>query len=197
MSENKGRENPDREQIYQFMHDLLTEVDRAAVIIGVAKIERALYHLLRRKLVPVPSGRDDLLDPEQAVGSFGSQIKLAYRIGLIDARLARALDLARKIRNDFAHESVDASLQDGRNRDRVHELAADYRGEPIFERIVSEIAGHAPGASGEFRAVVSSLAVTMITILEFVEPLRTSNAIPLPNEKGLHPGDKAPRTGGD
>ena len=47
---------------------------------------------------------------------------MAYRLNLIDLEMRTALDLVRKVRNDFAHSIETATLSDAPHKDRVRDL---------------------------------------------------------------------------
>ncbi|MGD1083654.1 MAG: hypothetical protein ABSA47_02760 [Verrucomicrobiota bacterium] len=111
-----------------FLDEFARETDRAAVVLGAAKLDLQLYHLLQKVLLPNPCGTDELLDGDAPLGTFSSRINLCYRLGLIDGVLARALHLIRKIRNSFAHEISGNDLGLGGHRDRVKELIAPLCG---------------------------------------------------------------------
>lgn len=116
----------DKEAFEEFVREFKNESDRAAVILGAAKLDLLLYQLIEKYLLPSPTGKDNLLDSESALGTFSARINAAYRLGLIDADFARALHLIRKTRNAFAHEVAGCTLQSGAHRDRVREITAPF-----------------------------------------------------------------------
>lgn len=112
--------------------ELAGESDRAAVLVSVAMLDEALRDLLIRKLAPNPSSIDTLFDgPSAPISSFSAKIDLAYRVGVVSARLCRDLHLFRKIRNDFAHRPAACRLDDQEVSARIEELT---RSHGIFER---------------------------------------------------------------
>ena len=114
----------DTTALLAFVDEYVKESDRAAVILIGAKLDQVLLQILKSFLTPLPGTQDNLLDTEQAIGTFSARINLVFRLGLIDAPFARALHLFRKIRNDFAHETHGASLEHSPHVDRIHELVA-------------------------------------------------------------------------
>jgi hypothetical protein len=88
-----------------FFDEFKNETDRAAVIVGAAKLDYLLYQILGRYLLPITGTKDDeLLEGDSPLSTFSSRINLCHRLGLIDTQFARSLHLVRKIRNTFAHE---------------------------------------------------------------------------------------------
>ncbi len=148
-------------QFNQWHAEFSKESDRAAVILGAAKLDLGLRDLLARKLLPNPSGQDELLDTDKPISSFSARINLAYRLGLIDKQFANWLHLIRRIRNDFAHEAVGADLGSGSHRDRVKELVSPFRKKKQFEELASKYPSKLPQASKYFRAVLSVLIVRL------------------------------------
>jgi len=78
------------------------------VLVGVARVDAVLEHLLQALMAPVPSRRDGLFLPDRPLGSLGAKVVLACRMGLIDAPVERALSALRKLRNAFAHSAESA-----------------------------------------------------------------------------------------
>jgi hypothetical protein len=122
-----------KEEHAAFQAEFGKESDRAAVILASAKVDELLRLAIVKRLLPSPTERDHMLEPEGPIGSSGARINLSYRLGLIDAAFARALHLLRRIRNDFAHESAGGRLDSGPHADRVRELALPWR--TILEQV--------------------------------------------------------------
>ena len=115
-----------------FAAELSVENDRSAVILGAARLDIGLRHLLEHVLAPNTSTRDELLDNDGPLSSFSARIQMSFRLGLITADFVRALNLVRKIRNDFAHEASGASLTSGAHHDRVRELSRPFIRQPGY-----------------------------------------------------------------
>jgi hypothetical protein len=69
-----------------------------------------------------PGGSDGLFDPERPLGKFASKIALAHRPGLVDHDVELALQLVRRIRNEFAHSVGSSSLSEAAHASRTREL---------------------------------------------------------------------------
>jgi len=83
-----------------------------AVLVGVSRVDASLERLLLAVLLPSPSGRDALFQPDRPLGSFGAKISLVHRLGLIDRPVERSLHTLRRVRNAFAHSTESAALAD-------------------------------------------------------------------------------------
>jgi hypothetical protein len=69
---------------------MLEERGRGAVLVGVARVDTALEHLLQAVMTPPPAKGDGLFLPDRPLGSLGAKAALASRLGLIDAPVAQA-----------------------------------------------------------------------------------------------------------
>lgn len=159
------------EEFRAFASEFLNETDRAAVILGAAKLDILLYQVLQKYLVPNTSGSDDLLDGDSPLGTFSARITVVYRLGLISKEFARSLHLVRRIRNSFAHELSGISLNSGSHRDRVKELVGPFRVLKGFQDFVDSYFREKPGPSGEFRAVVATLSLRLDGLFDSLIPV--------------------------
>ena len=141
-SERENKMSPSAEatveEATEFVHGLANESDRSAVILGAARLDLALERLLKQVMHHHPGGREDnLFDPDRPLGSFSAKIDLSYRLGLIDRVLEHSLQMARRLRNVFAHSADKAYLADSPYRDRVDELRKDLEQSATWEAIHS------------------------------------------------------------
>lgn len=107
----------------------LRESDRAAAIVAGAMLDEALLAVLRARLVkPISKGKSLVDGPNGPLGTFSARIDAAHQFGLISKHLARDLHIIRKIRNEFAHEPLEATFNTGKIADLVCavEAASDY-----------------------------------------------------------------------
>lgn len=104
--------------------DMLShESERGCVIVGAALLDEALEQILKIRLVPSPEKRDKLFNGAYApLGSFSAKIDFAYRVGIIGLNRRSILHLIRKLRNDFAHSTLQLSFDSQQVRNRVKEL---------------------------------------------------------------------------
>lgn len=117
----------------EFMTTFVDQPDHVAVILATSKMDEQLKHIIRLRLIPCSTGKDELLDSGQGLGTFSNRIDLSFRLGLIDSSLAGSLHILRKIRNDFAHAYEGQALDKPPHKNRVEELENRGRSEPSFE----------------------------------------------------------------
>ncbi len=110
-------------QLLEFFVTLGMEGERSSVVLGAERINVALEVLVKGSLHPSSNKTDTLFTSEGALASFSKKIEMAYRLGLIDLPFKQALDLVRKLRNDFAHAIKVESLQQASHADRVKALS--------------------------------------------------------------------------
>ena|SRR5579862_6438575 len=120
-------------EIRTLVAGLMQEGERAAVVVGAARLELALERLLTRVMQPHPGGSDNLFDPERPLGTFSAKISLAFRLGLLDPKVESALQLIRRIRNEFAHSVGAASLSENSHANRLRELTDRCRADSHYE----------------------------------------------------------------
>lgn len=108
--------------MFSLTGSLLAESERAAVILAAARLDVDLERVLKRLLAPFPGGNDPLFDGDRMLGTFSAKIAFAHRLGAIDQNFEHALQLLRRIRNDFAHQLDQESLSSQRQKNRVSEL---------------------------------------------------------------------------
>jgi hypothetical protein len=113
------------EAIADFILALAQEGERSAVVLGASRADTALDELLKSFFFSHPGGSDNLFDPDRPLGTFSAKIAVAYRLGLIDRACEHALQMLRKIRNEFAHSTGHERLSDSRHKSRVAVLVAE------------------------------------------------------------------------
>lgn len=160
------------EAFREFLDEFKGETDRAAVIVGAAKLDLIMYQILQRFLLPSPGGSDDLFEGDSPLSTLSSKINILYRLGLIDATFARALHLVRRIRNDFAHEVTGCDLASGTHRNRVRELIAPLEDYKVVEEIQKRYFATTKGPSADFRTALAILAGRLEGICIRTEPLK-------------------------
>lgn len=101
---------------------LMNESDRGTVVLAVAWLDESLTRIITKFLKPTSNSKENLLNPGQPIGDFGTKILLADRLQLIAPNLTQSLSLCRKLRNDFAHISSELTFDTQHVKDRVHEL---------------------------------------------------------------------------
>jgi DNA-binding MltR family transcriptional regulator len=161
-----------------FLEQFITESDRAAVIIGAAKIEYLLGELLDKYLLPASGSSDDLLEGDAPLATFSAKIKICFRLGLIDARCTKLLHTFRRLRNGFAHEVAAGNLNAGAAKDRVIALADPFSAVPYFQESRSALAKHMKleetDAGVVFRTFLAMIHIYLANVHDNIGPLQTS-----------------------
>lgn len=155
----------------RFVDEFSGESDRAAVVLGAAKLDMLLYQILDRHFRPSLSSSDELLDGDSPLSTFSARINIAYRLGLISADFAKSLHAIRKIRNSFAHELSGCSLEHGPQADRLHSLLLPFLSLPVFQQFRDLRFTGVSAASANFRTCLAMLAARLQALLEETEPL--------------------------
>jgi hypothetical protein len=143
---------------------MLEERGRGAVLVGVARVDAALEHLLQAVMAPAGGKGDSLFQPERPLGSIGAKVALARRLGLIDEPVERALQVLRKLRNAFAHSAESASLADSCHSSRLEEVYVAARGNPLWAPLEIALTAQAPSAQGPVESPLRDY-ILLITIL--------------------------------
>jgi len=146
-----------REDFKKFIEEFENETDRAAVVLGAAKLDLVLYQILQSYLLPSASSKDSLFDGDSPLSTFSSKIDLTFRLGLIDAAFARALHLVRKIRNSFAHDVSGCSLTNGAQSDRVKQLCLPMKQYKTFYSFNEKMFKENQGVAADFRTTLGLL----------------------------------------
>ncbi len=148
---------------------MLEERGRGAVLVGVARVDTALEHLLQAVMTPAPSKGDGLFLPDRPLGSLGAKVALASRLGLIDASVERALNALRKLRNAFAHSAESASLADPAHSSRLAEVYAEARRNPLWAPLETVLAAQPPSAHGPLDPVLRNYMLLITILVAFLE----------------------------
>ncbi|HOW86904.1 MAG TPA: hypothetical protein P5119_12970 [Candidatus Aminicenantes bacterium] len=149
------------EEFAEFLSEFRGESDRAAVVLGAARLDILLDQLLKMHLKPSTGNEDELFDGDSPLSSFHAKTNLAYRLGLIDAIFVRALNLTRKIRNVFAHEGPGCDIRKGGLRDRVKELKKLFGNDDKFEEGRKVFFPAKPDPSGDFRIALALMTLRL------------------------------------
>jgi len=163
--------------------ELKNQNDRSAVIVGAAQLDDLLAELLahffldgRKK--PKDRKADSLLGRDRPLSTFSSRIDAAHRLGLIGETFARSMDVVRDMRNEFAHQVHQSSLDKSPHRERIAQLV-DLLPAPTFWKLaIGKFGQDTPG--NRFRAFVGlSTAMLMADVANVTratrQPLASTN----------------------
>ena len=184
--------DPERvESLKAFIAEFSKESDRACVILGAARLDILLKQLLSAVLLPSTSSSDELLDGDSPLGTFSSRIQMSYRLGLLDGEFVRALNLLRRIRNEFAHEASSVSLASASHRDRIKQLITPMKDTEIFVgfRKLAILDPH-EGSARDFRAMLAFLCARLEGAAGKVKQLNLEMQTLLVAKKWLEPKPK-------
>jgi hypothetical protein len=149
---------------------MLQERGRGAVLVGVARVDAALEHLLQALMAPAPNRGDGLFLPDRPLGSLGAKVALARRLGLIDAPVERALSALRKLRNAFAHSAESASLADPAHSSRLAEIYVEARTNPLWAPLETVLAAQPPSAHGPLEPALRDYILLITILVAFLGP---------------------------
>lgn len=150
---------------------LLKEGERGAVLLGAARLDFALERLLKGAMHPHIGGDDNLFDSDRPLGTFSAKIALAYRLGLIEKPVEHALQMIRRVRNEFAHSFEDARLTESEHRNRLSRPYADARTNPLWSILEGIFKEHTE-TSAEVREYIC-LVVVLVSFMEAVTHMQT------------------------
>jgi hypothetical protein len=163
------------DSFFKFIDEFKGESDRAAVILGAAKLDALLAQLLDRVLLPSIGSNDELLDGDSPLATFSARINACYRLGLIGPAFAKTLHLVRRIRNAFAHEAVGVSLESGAHADRLKSLLLPLHALPFFIEFRDTHFDGESTPSNNFRVCLALLTGRLEALLHQAEPFRVNN----------------------
>jgi DNA-binding MltR family transcriptional regulator len=104
------------------LFDVLNEGnDLSCVLIGTSFLDETLRSLLQKYFVKCNTAKN-LLNPNGAIGSFGSRCDLAYCLALVNKKKYKDLRVIEEIRNLFAHSHLTKSFGDNEVVDFTNEL---------------------------------------------------------------------------
>lgn len=176
------------ESFKSFVTEFAKESDRACVILGAARLDILLKQLIGAVLLPSTSSSDELLDGDSPLGTFSSRIQISYRLGLLDAEFIRALNLIRRIRNEFAHEASSVSLAHASHRDRIKQLIAPMKDVEILSSFRDlELLDPHEGSARDFRAMLALLCARLEGSVSRAKQFKPDQLTPLVAKKWSEP----------
>jgi hypothetical protein len=148
---------------------MLEERGRGAVLVGVARVDAALEHLLQALMGPAPPRADGLFLPDRPLGSLGAKVALARRLGLIDAPVEQALSTLRKLRNAFAHSSASASLGDPAHGNRLAAIYTAARANPLWSPLEAVLTAQPACRQGALDPALRDYILLITILVAFLE----------------------------
>jgi len=148
---------------------MMEERGRGAVLVGVARVDAALEHLLLAVMTPASVKGNSLFLPDRPLGSIGAKVALASRLGLIDGGVERALNALRKLRNAFAHSAESASLTEQVHSSRLAEVYEMARTNPLWAPLDAALAAQPPTANGPLEPALRDYILLITILVAFLE----------------------------
>lgn len=127
----------------QVMHDIQKYIDeankenasgtqRGVVLVWASIIDETLSKILSAHFIVLSKKQSiEMFDHNGPAGSFSSKIKLCFALGLILDDEMNAINLVRKIRNDFAHD-INVDLDDEPLRSQCLQLGTTFDAPATF-----------------------------------------------------------------
>lgn len=112
-------ESPIHRELQHFSHMAFHESERGLILIVTADLDEKLKNILNSYLEPSRVSDDNIFKHHGALGNFSNRIEMVYRLGIIDASFANAIDSLRKSRNLMAHE-LDHTLDKSPHIDHIN-----------------------------------------------------------------------------
>lgn len=101
----------DLEYFQEFLKEFQTETDRGVGLVGAALLDKQLLDLLKSHFLKKKESIELLEGGTSPLGTFSSRIKIGFCLGLITEFELKELQLIRKIRNEFAHQTHGLSFK--------------------------------------------------------------------------------------
>lgn len=109
--------------LFRIGAELKKESDRGCALVAAAYLENEINELLHRFFIKQGSkAREALFDFNGPAGTFSSKIKMSAALGLIPEEIHKALDLIRKMRNEFAHLHEPLDFESSKIKQQVQSL---------------------------------------------------------------------------
>lgn len=152
------------EQARNVALQMMAERGRGLVLVGAARLDLALEHLLKAVMAPCTEPDDKLFTPDRSLGSYGAKISLAARLGLIEPPIEQALHAIRHVRNDYAHSAGEPSLAESRHQKRLQRVYPEAEPSPLWLALAPLLQSQS-GLTAEEQAFIL-LVTTLVASIE-------------------------------
>ena len=168
------------DEFVEFLTEFRDETDRAAVVLGTAKLDNVLEIILEDYLLPFDSDEDknNFFSYNGTLGTFSSRIHMSYRLQIIDQDFFKKLHLIRNIRNQFAHNISTSKLDKSPISDQVRELSKHLVELRMFKDIRDSVFPNHEEYSANFRTVLSLLIYTLEYLSKNVSDFYSGDPFP-------------------
>ena len=107
-------------KVSSLVADMEGESERGVALVAANYLDDQLATLLKAFLIDEPSEVDDMFILRAPLGDFDSKIRMSYCLGLITQQEYHDIQIIRKIRNLFAHQTSSRSFENQNIKDRCH-----------------------------------------------------------------------------
>jgi DNA-binding MltR family transcriptional regulator len=167
------------EEVFGWLAKLQRSDKRLLLIMAASKLDEMLKAKLKSMLVPDACKVDPVFEWKGPLGSFSSRIMLAHRLGLIDAKFEKYLNLVRKMRNDAAHASEHFEIDKPPFSDRAREVLSLVKESGFIDCTIKGLGSAATVPETLTLSLVAGILVLEIANLSTkrfsVEPVGFSN----------------------
>jgi hypothetical protein len=151
------------EQARNVALQMIAERGRGLVLVGAARLDLALEHLLQAVMAPSADPDDKLFTPDRSLGSLGAKVSLAARLGLIEPSIDKALNAIRTVRNDFAHSAGEPTLAEPRHQKRLQKVYAEAESLPLWQAL-APLLQRQPGLTDDEQAFILLVTILVASI---------------------------------
>jgi len=164
-----------------FIIDFRKESDRAAVVLGAAKLDSLLEKLLESYLLPFNSKKDRniIFSFNGPLGTFSSRIHMVYRLRILDEDYFKILILIKKIRNEFAHNISSLKLDKPPISDLVMEITNPLMKFETLQSFRDDLFKGVNDYSANFRTVLALLIFMLEYLSNNVTNFHSGEPFPL------------------
>jgi DNA-binding MltR family transcriptional regulator len=127
--DNLGKLEFDPDEFERLFRRLALESDTGLVLIFSSYLEEKISEFISYRLIDISSKtkRDRLFSGGGPLSNFSDKITLAYHLGWLKAEQRTKLDYLRKLRNSFAHNAFNLSINDEEIQSALEEMRYDLR----------------------------------------------------------------------
>jgi mannitol operon repressor len=113
----------DLEYFSGFLKEFQGETDRGAALVGAALLDKQLFNLLKSHFLDKKESLELIDGGTAPLGTFSARIKACYCLGLITDSEHSEIQLVRKVRNEFAHQTHGLTFEN----EKVKSLCGNLR----------------------------------------------------------------------
>ena len=133
-------------------------------------IDEIIKRIVSKKMVSVSNKKELLLNKMQPLSSFSAKIEFCFRLGVISETLKDDLNALRKMRNKYAHDLNDISLEDPEMSEIINKILAKC---PMIEHN-SKNGSPEPTNRKRIEGFVGAVLITLNNMVLKLEEVKTA-----------------------